>query len=111
VAAYDPVAGQTGVALLRGLVADGSAGTPGAADAVTRAESVEAAVRDADAVVVATEWPAFASLDWHVLAPLMAGDLVLDGRRIVDAAAAARAGLHVLALGVDVGGAVLRSVD
>jgi UDPglucose 6-dehydrogenase len=111
VAAHDPVAGRTGVALLRALAADGSAAGLGAADAVTQAESVEAAVRDADAVVVATEWPAFGSLDWDVLAPLMAGDLVLDGRRIVDEDAATRAGLRVLALGVEVGGAALRSVD
>jgi hypothetical protein len=41
----------------------------------------------------------------------MAGDLVLDGRRIVDEDAATRAGLRVLALGVEVGGAALRSVD
>jgi UDPglucose 6-dehydrogenase len=117
VAAYDPVAGRTGVALLRAMVADREGDGAALTDAVEAdepvlaAESVEAAVRAAEAVVVATEWPAFASLDWAALAPLMAGDLVLDGRRIVDGDAAARAGLRVLTLGVEAGGAALRAVD
>jgi UDPglucose 6-dehydrogenase len=38
------------------------------------------AVRDADAVVLVTEWPEFLSLDWARVAQAMAGDLVIDGR-------------------------------
>ena len=60
---------------------------------------------------MATEWPEFATLDWAAIAPTMAGDLVVDGRRIVDAAAATAAGLRVLALGVEAAGAALRAAD
>ena len=58
--------------------------------------------------MVATEWPQFGTLDWAAIAPTMAGDVVIDGRRIVDAGAAAAAGLRVVALGVEVSGAALR---
>jgi len=61
--------------------------------------------------VVATEWPEFGMLDWASIAPAMAGDLVVDGRRIVDAAAASAAGLRVIALGVEATGAPLRAAD
>jgi hypothetical protein len=52
-------------------------------------------------VVVATEWPELAALDWAAIAPTMAGDLVIDGRRVVDARAASAAGLRLLSLGVE----------
>jgi hypothetical protein len=47
-------------------------------------------------VVVATEWPASAALDWAATAPSMADDILVDRRRIVDAAA-----LRVLELGAE----------
>ncbi len=99
VAAYDPVALESGVALL----------TKGGPDVPVKASpSVADACAGADAVVVATEWPQFGTLDWAAIGPTMAGDVVIDGRRIVDAAAAAAAGLRVVALGVEVGGAASR---
>jgi UDPglucose 6-dehydrogenase len=72
--------------------------------ALERARSVAEACRGADAVVVATEWPELAALDWSVIAPTMAGDLVMDARRIVDARAASAAGLRLLSLGVEAAG-------
>jgi UDPglucose 6-dehydrogenase len=103
VAAYDPVALVAGSAMLRaGEIEDG---------AVEAADSVAAACRAADAVVVATEWPEFGSLDWAVIAPSMVGSVVVDGRRAVDEAAAAAAGLRVVALGVEARGAALRPPD
>jgi UDPglucose 6-dehydrogenase len=57
-------------------------------------------MRDADAVVVATEWPEFALLDWEAIAPTMRGRVVADARRIVDVRAASAAGLEVISLGV-----------
>jgi UDPglucose 6-dehydrogenase len=102
VAAYDPVSLEAGVVMLRGLAPD----TP-----VEAAASVADACAGAEAVVIATEWPEFAELDWTALAPTMAGDVVVDGRRVVDAEAASAADLRVVALGVEVTGAALQPVD
>ncbi len=79
--------------------------------ALEAAPSAADAARGAHAVVVATEWPEFATLDWASIAPTMAGDLVVDGRRIVDAATASAAGLRVVALGVEAAGAPIRATD
>jgi UDPglucose 6-dehydrogenase len=102
VAAFDPVSLATGTEQLRRLVPGG---------AIVAATSAVAACADADAAVVATEWPEFAALDWAAIAPAMNGDLIIDGRRVVDTASATAAGLRVLALGVEVGGAVLQPVE
>jgi UDPglucose 6-dehydrogenase len=102
VAPFDPVSLERGIALI-------SQGSPDAP--IEAAESAAAACVAADAVVVATEWPEFAELEWAAIAPTMAGNLVIDGRRIVDDAVAAAAGLRVVALGVEARGAVLQPVD
>jgi UDPglucose 6-dehydrogenase len=102
VAAFDPVSLEAGVALVTG----------GAPDAhIEAVATAAAACAGADAVVVATEWPEFATLDWAAIAPTMAGAIIIDGRRIVDAEAATAAGLRVVALGVEVAGAALQPVD
>lgn len=49
----------------------------------------------ADALLVATDWPEFASLDLARLAVRMSGRYVLDGRGVLDVAAASAAGLAV----------------
>jgi UDPglucose 6-dehydrogenase len=84
VVGHDPVANEAATAADPALVV--------AADAV-------AAARDADAVVIATEWPAFAELDWAVVRAAMRGDLVYDTRRILRPAAVRGAGLRYRALG------------
>ena len=59
------------------------------------------AMSGADAVLVLTEWQAYASLDWKVLAAGMRQPAWLfDARGICDAAAARSAGLQVWRLGV-----------
>jgi UDPglucose 6-dehydrogenase len=63
------------------------------------ADSPEAAAAGADAVVIATEWPAFAELDWPLIARAMRGGLVFDTRRIASADEVEGAGLRYLALG------------
>jgi UDPglucose 6-dehydrogenase len=63
---------------------------------VERAEDV---FEDADAVIIATEWPQFASLDWSVLAPRMIEPLLIDGRRIVDPASVEASGFRLVTLG------------
>ncbi len=57
------------------------------------------AVRDADAVVVATEWTDYRRLDWSALAAVMRGRLVYDTRAVVDVEMARAAGLQVERLG------------
>lgn len=98
VAAYDPIAGEAGIARLR-RYSDGPSG-----GRVDLADSPAEACTSADAVVVATEWPEFAALDWPAMATAMTGRIVVDGRRVIDVAAAQAAGLRVLALGVELEG-------
>lgn len=57
------------------------------------------AAREADAVVVATEWLEYGTLDWVAVAAAMRGTLVYDTRAVIDVAAAQAAGLHVVRLG------------
>jgi nucleotide sugar dehydrogenase len=57
------------------------------------------AAERADAVVIATEWPDFAGLDLPRLAEHMAGDVLLDGRGVIDEVAAADAGLALTGIG------------
>jgi UDPglucose 6-dehydrogenase len=63
------------------------------------AASVGEAIAGADAVVVATEWAEFATLDWPSLAATMRGDVVYDTRRRLDGQAVTAAGLRYVALG------------
>lgn len=63
------------------------------------AESPMAAANGADAVLIATEWPDYRSLDWPALAAVMRGDLVYDTRAVADPDAVQRAGLRLERLG------------
>jgi UDPglucose 6-dehydrogenase len=67
--------------------------------ALVTAEDVVSAAESADVVVVATEWPEYTHLDWHLVAVAMRGNLVYDTRRIVDRAAVESAGLRLVSLG------------
>jgi UDPglucose 6-dehydrogenase len=78
VQAYDPIAVDEARLLMPG---------------VDFADSAMAAVRDADAVVLVTEWPEFSELDWGQVADAMSGRVVVDGRNFVDADAVRSAGL------------------
>ena len=57
------------------------------------------AAAGAEAVVLATEWPAYVTLDPAALAEVMAGRIILDGRNILEPARVAAAGLTYAALG------------
>ena len=52
-----------------------------------------------DAFVLATEWPEFPELEPEMLRRAMKGDLVLDGRNVLDEARFAAAGLRVEGIG------------
>jgi UDPglucose 6-dehydrogenase len=85
---HDPVAQPKG---LGELAASGIAATS-AGDAAS-------ACAGALAVVVATEWPEYAGLDWPAIARSMKGTLIVDARGIVDVTAARGAGLQVIVHG------------
>ncbi len=57
------------------------------------------AVQGADAVLLATEWNEFRTLDFPRCALLMRGDLIVDGRNIFDAGKVCSAGLRYLGIG------------
>jgi UDPglucose 6-dehydrogenase len=78
VSAFDPVAEEQARSLVGGI---SFAGSP-----------LDAA-RDADAVVLVTEWAQFMELDWRPIAEAMSGKLVIDGRNALDPDAIRSAGL------------------
>src|SRR3954449_9870874 len=78
IAAYDPVAEEEARRLIHG---------------VTFAGSALDALAGADALVLVTEWPEFAELDFADVAGKMKGDLLIDGRNALDPDAVRAAGL------------------
>jgi UDPglucose 6-dehydrogenase len=56
-------------------------------------DSALAAMQDADAAILVTEWPEFLELDWAAVGRAMAGNLVIDGRNALDPGALRAAGL------------------
>ncbi|MBI3910765.1 MAG: UDP-glucose/GDP-mannose dehydrogenase family protein [Armatimonadetes bacterium] len=72
VVAYDPVAGDAFQAQV---------------PEVRIARDPYAAAEEADAVVLVTEWPEFAGIDWRRLRSLMRRPLIVDGRNFLDDAA------------------------
>jgi len=77
VSAYDPVAEAEARKMMTG---------------VRFADTVLEAVEGADACILVTEWPEFATLDWSELKERMAGDLLVDGRNFADRDAVLAAG-------------------
>jgi UDPglucose 6-dehydrogenase len=65
--------------------------------------TVEEALRDAEAAVIATEWREYRDLDWQALRPLMRRPLIVDGRRLVAPTALRAMGYTVVRLGDGVG--------
>jgi nucleotide sugar dehydrogenase len=56
------------------------------------AKDVYAAALEAEALVVATDWPEFLDLDWRRVRATMRGALLLDGRNCLDPSVLAEAG-------------------
>jgi UDPglucose 6-dehydrogenase len=81
---YDPVAEDEARKLIRGAQF-----CPTAMDAI----------EGADAVVLVTEWPEFADLDFADVARRMRGTLLVDGRNFLDVEAARAAGLTYEGIG------------
>jgi UDPglucose 6-dehydrogenase len=66
-------------------------------DVVLASDACEVA-RDADAVVLITEWPQYLELDWESLASVMRTPIMLDTRHALDRGRITRAGFRYLAL-------------
>ena len=77
VTGYDPIAAEQARRLMPG---------------VEMADSALGAVAGADAIVLVTEWPEFAALDWQAVASVTGGRVIIDGRNFIDGAAAKAAG-------------------
>jgi len=84
VRAYDPVAEEAARGLMSG---------------VDFSDSALQAIEGADAVVLVTEWPEFAELDWADVAARMRGDLVIDGRNALRSERVTAAGLAYEGIG------------
>jgi UDPglucose 6-dehydrogenase len=88
VVAHDPVAPTTS----QPTTSDGG-------KAIERADSAVEAACAAVAVIVATDWPEYRTLDWNRIAADMSGTTVVDTRAAVDSVTASAAGLTVLVHG------------
>jgi UDPglucose 6-dehydrogenase len=66
---------------------------PGLPEVLLVADAYEVA-DDADALVLTTDWPEYLELDPRLLAARMRGDLVIDGRNVLDRRAFRAAGLR-----------------
>ena len=66
-------------------------------DVILAADAHEAA-RDADAVILVTEWPQYLDLDWESLASVMRTPILLDTRHALDRTRISRAGFRYLTL-------------
>jgi UDPglucose 6-dehydrogenase len=74
VAAYDPVAAKTALAV----------DVIGKNSLVTVVDSCDEALDDADALVLVTEWGEFRNPDYHDVMKRLAGHVIFDGRNIYD---------------------------
>ena len=84
VTAFDPISADVARPMLRG---------------VELAEDALGAVKDADAVVLVTEWQEFRELDLGAVREAMAGDVLVDGRNALDGQKAAAAGFRYEGMG------------
>jgi len=82
--AYDPVARHQAEPIFEGI---------------TFSDDAEAAVKDADALVIVTEWDEFRALDLETLAQSMRGRTLVDLRNVYDREEAKRAGLDYHGVG------------
>jgi UDPglucose 6-dehydrogenase len=84
VTAFDPVARHQAEQMLKGIAF---------------AATAEGAAKDADALVIVTEWDEFRALDLGALAASMRGDTLVDLRNVYDREEAVRAGLDYFGVG------------
>jgi UDPglucose 6-dehydrogenase len=73
--------------------------TPDGLHGVEHAATVEEAAGGADAVVLVTEWPQLADVDWKAVGATMRQQVFVDGRNMFDPAAMRAAGFRYDAIG------------
>jgi UDPglucose 6-dehydrogenase len=78
--AYDPVAVILDLELL---------------NTISRVSSIDEAISEADAIVIATEWDEFRALDIEKTKKLMQGNVIFDGRNLLDPKTVRAAGLPI----------------
>ena len=66
---------------------------------VEQVASIEEAVRGADAVVLVTEWPELADVDWETAGGTMRSRVFVDGRNMLDPETMRAAGFRYAAIG------------
>lgn len=93
VSAYDPKAMEKAKALPL-------------AEKIEFAESPLAAAKDAEALIIATEWPQFAAVDLGLLRETMRTPLIFDGRNLLDPSVAADFGFQYRGIGKGVAAGV-----
>ncbi|ODQ86810.1 UDP-glucose dehydrogenase family protein [Mycolicibacterium holsaticum] len=87
---YDPRLGQIDQGLLR-------------RSSLVTVDDPYLAAKDADAIVVLTEWPEFRRLNWPLIAEQSPGAVVVDTRNLLDPASLADTGLTYLGNGLPSG--------
>ncbi|MEP7351703.1 MAG: UDP-glucose/GDP-mannose dehydrogenase family protein [Acidobacteriota bacterium] len=65
---------------------------------LTLCENAADVAKDADALVLVTEWSQYRELDWEAIKPTMQNPLMLDGRNVLDRARLERSGFRYLSL-------------
>jgi UDPglucose 6-dehydrogenase len=66
---------------------------------VMQKDSITAAIRDADCVIIATDWNEFKQLDWLEVKQLMKGTIIFDARNCLDRSKIEQHGLHYVGVG------------
>lgn len=66
---------------------------------ITYCENAEEAAKDADALIIATEWDEFRSLDLEKIKSLMNTPIIFDGRNALDREKAEKAGIKYFGVG------------
>jgi UDPglucose 6-dehydrogenase len=72
---------------------------PGVTDGITVVPDAYQAVKDADVVVLLTEWQTFRELDWARVADMMAGHRIVDTRNLLDSDVLAASGIDSRGIG------------
>jgi UDPglucose 6-dehydrogenase len=68
-------------------------------DAVAVVDDPLLVAKDADVLVVLTEWPEFRSLDWPAVAGVLGRRVVVDTRNLLDPDVLRRAGISWVGVG------------
>jgi UDPglucose 6-dehydrogenase len=108
-AGTDDLRDSPALTVARALLAEGAeltaydpgcpTGVPGVTDGITVTDDPLVAAKDADVLVVLTEWPEFRALDWAGLAGVANRRTVLDARNLLDPDVLRRAGFSWSGLG------------